>query len=448
MEKLITIKRLGINGEGIGYYKRKTVFVEGALPGEEVICEFTKEHPNYIAAKTVEIKKASKHRVDPPCPYFEKCGGCQLQHLDYKKQLNMKKDIIMQALNRYLPGFKNMGINIKRTIGMDDSYNYRNKAQLPVALDNDKIVTGLYEANTNKLIYIDKCIIQEDIINRMIYHTKDILMKYNIKVFNKKSGGILRYITVRYINNTNEAQVVLVLKENQLAHMEEVAKELFDLFPELKSFYVSINSKINTHEIYGREFIHIKGKKEIEAKIDNKLFFLSPQSFFQLNTKQTEVLYNVVKKSIDFKKTDKIIDAYCGAGAIGIFLSDLVKEVRGVDLTAKAIQDAKHNAKINHLSNTYFEAGHAEKIIPKWINAGFKPDVLLVDPPRTGLDSKLINLLRKIKINKFIYVSCNPSTLAKDLNELKDVYQIKLIQPVDMFPQTSHVESVVLLVRK
>ncbi len=448
-QTLLTIKRLGINGEGIGYYKRKAVFVDGALPEEEVVCEITKEHNKYLEGKTLKIKKRSQNRVDAPCPYFGKCGGCQMQHLEYKEQLKMKKDIIIQAFERYLTNYEDLKIDIKDNIGMDNPYYYRNKAQMPVAFDGEKIVTGLYEANSNRLTHIDKCIIQDELVNHVVYYVKTLLMKYHVMVFNRRlKSGILRYISVRYIQDTKECQVVLVLKDKDLTNMSKIAKELMDKIKEVKSFYVNINPDTSTYEIYGNEYIHIAGKKTIDAKIGDAKFILSPHSFYQLNSEQTKVLYDVVKSTIKFKKTDKIIDAYCGAGTIGIYLANDVESVYGVDTTEQAINDAKNNAALNQLKNTHFESGHAENIIPRWIQDGFKPDVLILDPPRTGIDEKLLNVLRKVKIKKIIYVSCNPSTLAKDLNELRRVYHIKSVQPVDMFPQTAHVESVVLLVRK
>jgi 23S rRNA (uracil1939-C5)-methyltransferase len=445
----LTIKRIGINGEGVGFYKHKAVFVGGALPDEEIICRFTKEHKNYIEGEVVRLKRKSPHRVDAPCPYFGRCGGCQLQHLKYEEQLKMKKDLVVQSLERYYHGFKESDIKIKETIGMNDPYNYRNKAQLPVAFDGQKIQVGLFELNSNNLIHIDKCIIQEDYINRVIHHLKDLCMKHDIKVYNHRTKtGLIRTMSVRYIDNTNECQVVLVLQNKEIRKMKQIAEELMNLIPQVMSFYVNINEDIESREMYGPEFIHIMGKETIEAKIGELTFFLSPRSFFQLNTRQTKVLYDVIREVGRFKDTDKVIDAYCGAGTIGQYIADKVAEVRGVDLVEDGILDAKDNAKLNKLTNTHYDVGLAEEIIPQWINEGFKPNVVIMDPPRTGIDFKLLDLLRRIKVDRIIYVSCNPSTLAKDLNELRRIYDIKSIQPLDMFPQTSHVESVVLLVRK
>ena len=358
----------------------------------------------------------------------------------------MKKDIIFQALTRYVDHYQKLNIDIKNTIGMKDPYYYRNKAQMPVAFDGERVVTGLYEANTNRLTHIDKCLIQDEMINRIIYELRTLMMKHHVMVYNRKNrDGLLRYICVRYIHHTNECQVVLVLSRKEIKVIEQIASEVMEKYKEIVSFFINVNDDLKTHEIYGREFTHIKGKHTINAKLKDSKFVLSPHSFFQLNTRQCEVLYDIVKKTADFKKKDKVVDAYCGAGTIGIYIAKDVEEVRGVDITKQAIHDAKFNADLNKLKNTHFEAGHAEVIIPKWIKEGFKPDVIILDPPRTGIDPKLLEVLRKVKIKKVIYVSCNASTLAKDLNELRRVYQIVSIQPVDMFPQTSHVESVVLL---
>ncbi|MDF2700610.1 MAG: rRNA ((1939)-C(5))-methyltransferase RlmD [Haloplasmataceae bacterium] len=448
-QTLLTIKRLGINGEGIGYYKRKAVFVEGALPEEEVICQIEKEENTYLVAKTVKIKTRSEHRVDAPCPYFGRCGGCQLQHLDYQQQLKQKRDIIVQAMERYLHNYEELNIELKDMIGMEDPYNYRNKAQMPVAFDGEKVVTGLYEANTNRLIHIDKCIIQDNTINSIIYYIKTLLMKYHVMVFNRKiKDGNLRYISVRYIKDTNEAQVVLVINNKELQNMSKIANELIAKHKEVVSFYVNVNPDIHTHEILGAEYIHIAGKKTMDALIGKSKFILSPHSFFQLNSEQCKVMYDIIKETAQLKPSYNVIDAYCGAGTIGIYIADSVGSVRGVDITEQAINDAKNNAAINELKNTHFESGHAEEVIPKWIDEGFKADVIILDPPRTGIEASLLNVLRRVKIKKLVYVSCNASTLAKDLNELRKVYHIKTIQPIDMFPQTSHVEAIVYLVRK
>jgi len=447
-QTLLTIKRLGINGEGIGYYKRKAVFVDGAIPEEEIICEFIKEEDNYIQGKVVKIKKPSKDRVETPCPYFGRCGGCQLQHIKYESQLKFKREIIVHSLERYLTKYDQLNIDIKEMIGMDKPYYYRNKAQMPVANEGRNVVTGLYEANTNHLVYIDTCIIQNEFINNTLDIIKVLLSKHHIMAYNRKTrSGNLRYVSVRYMENTKECQVVLVLKDKHMTNISKLAEELMTKVKEVVSFYVNINPDISSHEIYGEEFIHIRGKKTIEALIKDIKFTISPHSFYQLNTKQTEVLYDVVKQLANLKKTDKVIDSYCGIGTISLFIARDVAEVRGVDITEQAIKDARNNASLNNITNAYFEAGHAETIIPKWIKEGFKPDCIIMDPPRTGIDDKLLSVLKRVKVKKLIYVSCNPSTLAKDLNELTKVYNIEVIQPVDMFPQTSHVECVVLMSR-
>jgi 23S rRNA (uracil1939-C5)-methyltransferase len=448
---ILSIKKVGINGEGIGYYKRKAVFVPFALPGEKIVCEFVKEQKTYIEGKLIGVEKKSPHRVKAPCPYYEHCGGCQLQHLAYKEQLNMKKDLILQSLARYVEGYEKLGIDIKDTIGLEEPYYYRNRAQMPVSFDGEQLVTGLYEINSNNLVHIDTCMIQQVKIDNIIDRLKQLLMDAHIEAYNRRTRkGVLKHISVRFIDTTDQAQVVLVLENKSVnqVKMKQIADQVMNEFKEVKSFYLNINSDRNSHEIYGRDFVKIKGEDTIEAMIGDTKFDLSPSSFFQLNTRQTKVLYDIAKSVANLTPHDRVIDAYSGAGTIGQYVAKHVAEVRGVDTVKAAVEDARKNAELNGLDNTYYEVGAAEDIIPKWVNEGFKPTVLVMDPPRTGVDSKLLALLRKIKVKRVVYISCNPSTLAKDLNELRKTYNIKSIQPVDMFPQTSHVESVVLLVRK
>ncbi|ERJ13027.1 23S rRNA (uracil(1939)-C(5))-methyltransferase RlmD [Haloplasma contractile] len=446
----LNVKKLGINGEGIGYYKQKPVFIEGALPNETVEVSFTNEHDRYIYAKLIHINKRSPKRIRPVCKYFGRCGGCQLQHLDYDEQLAMKKELVVGALKKYIPNYKKLNIDIKDTIGMSDPYYYRNKAQMPTAFNGDQIVTGLYESGSHKLVYIDYCWVQHDLINQIMTKLKELLTREGIRsYFKKHDSGLVRNIMVRHSFYTDEAQVCLVFYKKDLKGVETVAKDLMKSFPQVKSFYVNINGNLKSHDLFGKQFIQVAGKKTIYAKIGDLTYKLSPRSFFQLNSEQTTVLYDLVKKAGAFSGTEKVIDAYCGAGTIGQYIASEVDSIRGMDITSSAIKDAKENMKLNRLKNCYYETGTAEKLVPKWVNEdGYIPDVLITDPPRTGIDQKLIDLLLKTPIKKIIYVSCNPSTLAKNLKELSHSYNIVSIQPLDMFPQTHHVESVVRLERK
>lgn len=445
-EFLLTIKKIGINGEGIGYYKKKVVFVQGALPGEEVIVKVTKEQEKFIDGELVRIVKMSDNRVEPFCKYYGKCGGCQLQHLQYENQLEMKREVIFDALEKYTNIEK---IEIKDTIGMEEPNYYRNKAQLPVSFSGKNLVVGLYEINSNRIVFIDRCPIQDKLINKTINTALEFMDRLKVHAFNKKTNkGTVRYIVVRVGKKTKEVQLTVVLYKDDFKHKNIFSEKVMSAVPEVKSVYFNINKDLKTHEIFGNRFIHVNGKEEIFDKLGDLEFSLSPNAFYQLNPVQTEKLYNVILQALNPTGNEKVVDAYCGVGTIGQWIAKSVKEVRGMDVTRSAIRDAKVNAERNNINNTYYASGKAEKLIPKWIDKGWKPDVLIVDPPRVGLDNELLELLKRVTIPKIIYVSCNPSTLAKNLKELSKKYIIEFIQPVDMFPQTSHIESVTLLRRK
>lgn len=446
-EFLVTIKRIGINGEGIGYYKRQAVFIPGALVGEEVVAKCTRVSGGYAEGELIRVKKRSKMRRNPECQYFGVCGGCQLQHMQYPEQLRVKRDLVAQAIERYT-NLETESLDIRSTIGMDNPFNYRNKAQMPVGYDDDGIMVGLYAMNSRELIQIENCPIQYEDINLAINHAVDLLDEYEIYAYapNKKKGTA-RHIVARQGRKTGELQVVFVFANEDFKHMNKLAKELMRYVPKVKSVYLSINQE-DGHEILGEKLIHVAGYETISDKLGKLKFKLSPRAFFQLNPEQTVKLYTQVKYAANLTGSEKVVDAYCGVGTIGQWVADQAGEVRGVDITKQAIEDAKENAKLNKLSNTHYTVGKAEVVVPKWANEGFKPDVLIVDPPRTGMQPELIEMIKRVQPKTVVYVSCNPSTLAKNLKELTQKYRVDYIQPVDMFPQTSHVESVVRLIRK
>lgn len=446
-EFLVTIKRIGINGEGIGYYKRQAVFIPGTLVDEEVVAICTRVAGGYAEAEVVRIKKRSKHRKNPPCEVYGKCGGCQLQHMTYPEQLRVKRDMVTQAIERYT----NLDVEefeIRPTMGMEDPLHYRNKAQMPVGYDDDGIMVGFYAMNSRELVQVSDCEVQYEGINHVINHAVDLLDEYKVYAYAPKTKkGTARHIVVRQGYKTKQIQVTFVMANQDFKLMDKLAKELMTYCPDVKSVYLNINTE-DTHEIFGSEMIHVAGEKFITDKLGRFKFNLSPKAFYQLNPEQTVKLYNQVKYAAMLTGKEKVVDAYCGVGTIGQWVADKAGEVRGVDMTRSAILNAKENAKLNGLSNVNYVVGKAEKVVPKWANEGFKPDVVIVDPPRTGLQPELMEMLKRVQPQTIVYVSCNPSTLAKNLKELTKKYRIDYIQPMDMFPQTSHVEAVVRLVRK
>lgn len=445
-ELLLTIKRVGINGEGIGYYKKMAIFVDGALPGEDVVVSITEVHDQYSKAKMIRIKgKPSPYRVEPKCKYYGKCGGCNLQHVDYNYQLEMKKQIVVESFEKYYHKELNPKL-FKDTIGMENPWFYRNKAKLPVRYDGERIVTGLYEENSNRLVYVDNCIIEKKEIRQAVKKICEYLTRFQVIAYNPKTQeGVLRHIIVRHASFKNKLQVTLVLYKEDTRTIN-IAKELLKI-EDVVSVYYSINDDLDSLENFGRKVVHIAGERIIQEKIGELKFDLLPTSFFQLNLEQTEKLYNQVKNVGKFKGYEKVIDGYCGVGTIGLWVAGEVLEVRGIDNNVEAIKNANENAKNNEINNATFYNGNLLPHFHNYAKMGWTPDVLIVDPPRTGMDIKLINYLQEHPVAKILYISCNPSTLAKNCNHLSSKYHILSVQPLDMFPQTSHVECVVCLKR-
>ncbi|WP_408009408.1 23S rRNA (uracil(1939)-C(5))-methyltransferase RlmD [Pseudalkalibacillus sp. A8] len=444
----LAIKRLGINGEGIGFYNKKVTFVTGALPGEEVIAKVTKPLPNRIEAEMVSIKKRSKDRVKPPCPIYDQCGGCQLQHLRYEAQLREKKDIVRQAFDRYTD-FDAHHLPLKDTIGMEDPWNYRNKSQFQVAKKGASVLAGLYGLGSHKLIDLSNCMVQHPQTTSVTNTVKKILEDLNISIYNeRKRSGIIRTIVTRVSFKTEKVQVVLITAQREIPKKDLLIKEMKKQLPEVTSILQNINGQ-KTSLIFGDETIHLEGDQTIQETLGDLSFELSARAFFQLNPVQTVKLYNETRRAAKLTGEEKVVDAYCGVGTIGLWLSERAGEIRGMDVIEESIKDANENAARQGINNATYVTGKAEDLLPKWLKEGWKPNVIVVDPPRTGCDMAFLKTVAKVQPKRMVYVSCNPSTLAKDVDYLAERgFKIERLQPVDMFPHTAHVEVVATLVRK
>lgn len=440
----LKIKRMGINGEGIGFYKKTLIFVPGALKGEEVFCQISSVRRNFAEAKLLKINKKSKNRVDPACSIYKECGGCQIMHLQYDKQLEFKTDVIRQALMKFKPeGYENY--EIRKTIGMPEPEHYRAKLQFQVRSFGGNVKAGLYAQGTHRLIDIKDCLVQDSLTQEMINRVAELLGKYKLPIYNERKIAGVRTVMIRRAQASGEVQLIFITSKR--LDFDDVVIELVREFPELKTVAVNINAS-KTSDIYGQITEVIWGQESINEEVLDYGFSLSPRAFYQLNPKQTQILYSEAVKALDVKDDDDLIDAYCGVGTIGLAFAGKVKSVRGMDIIPEAIQDAKENALHMGFTNTHYEAGKAEDIIPRWYSEGFRANALIVDPPRTGLDDKLLNTILKMPPEKMVYVSCNTSTLARDLVTLTKVYHVHYIQSVDMFPHTARTEAVVKLQRK
>ncbi|WP_312753499.1 23S rRNA (uracil(1939)-C(5))-methyltransferase RlmD [Rummeliibacillus suwonensis] len=441
----VDIEDLTHDGAGVAKVDGYPLFIQGGLPDEKAKVHVLKTLKNYGFAKIVEIEVASPDRVDAPCPVFSQCGGCQLQHLSYKAQLKWKEKMVRDVMKR----IGKIDAPVHPVKGMDNPWHYRNKAQIPFGLNGDAPIAGFYKTKSHAIVDTDRCLIQTPEADAILAGLKPRLWKLGIKPYNEQTKqGMLRHVVVRKARATGEVMVVLVTKKCKFPQAEEAIALIRKLVPNVTSIMQNINPE-TTNVIFGNETIHLWGQDTIEDHIGGVRFEISARSFYQVNPIQTEVLY---KQALDYAQLtgkETVIDAYCGIGTISLFMAKKAKYVMGVEIVPQAIEDAKRNAKLNGLDNTYFEAGPAEEVIPRWYKEGKTADVLMVDPPRKGCDESLLKTILEQRPNRIVYVSCNPATLARDLRILEDGgYQTQEVQPVDMFPHTGHVECCALLERK
>ncbi len=443
---LLTIKRLGINGEGIGYYKKKAVFVKGLIPPEEALVRITKVKPSFAEGEIVRIRIKAAKRVKPFCKHFFQCGGCQIQHIAYDEQLALKEEMLEQTLLRYTKLTKKE-YNLLDIEEMEEPLHYRYKSQLPVKNTKNGIISGLFSEGTNNLIPIKTCDVHTKKINDLNTAILAICDQYDIRAFDPKTmRGMLRYIVIRESYTTHEFQVTLVITIYNKA-LQNVAKEIMKL-PNVINVSISKNHDKRNYEIFGKEVELLQGTPYLKEQIENITYELKNKAFYQLNPQQAIKMYQYIKTLLN-KETDKlVIDAYSGAGAIALYIADSVDKVIGIDTNEESIYSALHNKKKNNINNVDFIKGKTGKVLYDLKTKNVQPTTLIVDPPRSGLEEETITYLLKNPIQKLIYISCNPSTLAKNIAKLNKKYNLISIKPYDMFPQTSHIESVAVMEKK
>ena len=441
----IKIDDIGHSGEGVGKIEGFTVFVEGGLPEDILRIKITQVKKNYAIGKLMEVITPAPGRISAPCPIAHRCGGCQIMHMDYSVQLQTKQRRVEETIKR----IGKIDTIIHPTLGMDNPYEYRNKAQFPVGMMKGKAIMGFYEKGSHQIVDTPYCHIQHPINVDIANAVKEYITQCGVSVYDEKTGkGLIRHVVTKVGYTTGEIMVVLITNGRNLPHQQELIELLKNNVKGIKSIIQNVNER-NTNVIFGRETITIYGSDKIVDYIGDLKFNISAQSFFQVNPIQTKVLYDKALEYAGLKGEETVFDIYCGIGTISLFLAKKAKKVFGVEVVEEAIKDAKENAALNNLTNTEFYVGEAESVVPKLYDKGIRAEVVVVDPPRKGCEEIVLDTIANMNPERIVYVSCNPATLARDLAYLEEKgYRTVEVQPVDMFPHTAHVEVVTLIERR
>lgn len=439
-EYIVDIIDNGFEGEGIAKIENFTIFIDGAIKGEKCKILIVKITSSHAFGKLIEILEKSYNRCTPDCETYKRCGGCNLRHIDYEETLNIKQEKVQNLINKNLAN----NIKVSKTLGMGNPYNYRNKAQYPIGTDkNGEKVLGVFAKRTHEIIPIKECKIQKEISYQIAKYILDYIKENNISVYNeKKQKGLVRHIVTKVGIQTNEIMCIIVINGKEIPNELTLANNIIDRFPMVKTVVKNINTK-NTNVIMGDKNAAIVGRGYITDVLGDYIFKISPMSFYQVNPTQAEALYNIAIEKAQICKDDIVCDLYCGIGTIGIFASKFAKKVYGIEIVKQAIEDAHINAKLNNIKNIEFMCGDVEESFEKLVKKEkINPDVVIVDPPRRGLDGNTIENILGLDVKRVVYISCNPATMVRDLKMFEEKYEIKEVQPVDMFPFTSHVECV------
>ena len=425
------------------------LFVFGAMNKEQGFVEITKMSKSYAYATMLRLfdENHSEYRTKPVCPKYSECGGCNIMHMNYKGQLAFKQQMVVDTLTK-IGGFNNL--KIEQIVGNSvPALYYRNKVQVPVGMKNNKTLCGFYKRETHDIIPLEECYIQTKDSTEIVKFTKNVLCEFGAKGYNEKTDkGDLRHILVRKNHNEDEFMIVLIvktidfIKENDL---KLAIDKIIKRYPKVTSVILNLNNK-KGNTILGEECKTVYGLDYITDELCGFKFRIGAKSFYQVNHNQCEKLYSLAMKAANLSKEDVVIDAYCGIGTIGIIASQFVNQVYGVEIVDEAIVNAKANAKLNNVKNIKFVCAPAEKQIVKWMSEEIKPNVVIADPPRKGCDKVFIDTIIAMQIQKVVYISCDPATLARDAKILvENGYTIKYVQPVDLFPNTNHVENIMIL---
>ncbi|MEG0361064.1 MAG: 23S rRNA (uracil(1939)-C(5))-methyltransferase RlmD [Longicatena sp.] len=427
---------IGYTHDGHGVVKTDgyPIFVKGMMKDESGEINITLAKKNFAFGKLIKLTTPSPQRITPLCPIAKECGGCQLQHMSYPEQLSYKKQKVVDVMER----IAKIDVHIEDVLGMEDQAHYRNKGQIPVGLKDTHVVTGFYRINSNSIIDSDHCMIQSKRINEVLKLMRSLLERYG-------NANFFRHLLIKDGFHSGEVMVVWIVKRKEFPHMKAMQEELVNTLSFIKSVIVNVNTR-DGNVILGEKEYLLYGEDKITDSIHDLKFQISSKSFYQVNPKQTEVLYGKALEFADLKGNETVLDLYCGVGTISMFLAQKAKKVIGIEIVPQAIEDAKNNAKLNNISNIEFICSDAATIAKELSETKLRPDIIVVDPPRKGCDESTLQSMVAMNPNKIIYVSCDPATLARDLKMLYEHnYKADKIQPVDMFPYSFHVENVALM---
>lgn len=441
----INIEDVTLEGVGIGRHDGLAVFVPQAAVGDVLKVKIIKVKSSYLIAKTEEILTPSPNRISSDCKISSACGGCAFRHISYEAELKIKQKHVTDCLER-IGGFK--GIEINPIVGAKNILNYRNKVQIPISYDaKGGVISGFYANHSHRIVPCEECLLQPKIFDEIIKYVKNFVNKNKISVYNESAGnGLIRHVYLRSAEFCSQIMLCLVINGDKIPGQDRFIKSVTEKFSQIKSIFINVNKK-DTNVILGDKFIKIFGEDYITDTLCGKKFVISPASFYQVNHDQTEVLYSLGKECIAPQKTDNILDLYCGIGTIGLTVADKTNRLLGVEIISSAIKNARTNAALNGKKNAMFFCGDSGDVAGKNLIGNNHIDLVIVDPPRKGCCDEVIENLLKIAPKKILYISCNPATLAKNLKKLCEngKYSISKVTPVDMFPRTGHVETVVLL---
>ncbi len=452
----LNITDLAHDGKGIGHVDGWTVFVAGALPGDRILAQLTLEKKQYGVAEITKILQPSPDRISPLCPVADRCGGCSLQTLALPAQLVWKRKRVVDALERIAHIHEAQKL-VTPVLGMAQPWHYRSKVQLPVQGTAQKPQIGFYEQGTHRVVDTAVCPVQPLVCDRIRETVRTHIQKNRLEPYQEKTGqGLIRHLTMRVGFASGDIQVGLIVKDRRSIAEEELIRALEKTLhapdtvlpqTQLAALTIGYNPE-QTNRVQTADYRLASGQGWIREVINGISYRLSPLSFFQVNPRQTEKLFQTIQNMADLQGDEVVWDLYCGTGSIALQLASKAKRVIGVESVSEAIEDAKANAVINNMDNLHFICGQAETVAPQLIEAGQQPDLVVIDPPRKGCDPQLIETLKTVRPGRLIYVSCNPSTLARDLAKLtQDGYRVQSAQPVDLFPWTSHCEVIVKLIK-